>query len=377
MKKIIFVFLTFPLWVQASKDLQFSSMCDSQNDVVTLSFVGDILIHKMLYDAVVRESQQFSQIWNATDYLMKKSHFSVANLEGASALGIDKNGKDHGDIGFVNDGVVYSGTGFSFNYHPRILTNLKNSGYDLLTLANNHSLDRRSIGIDKTIQAARQAGLLTVGTRIAAERNATFYKIVTIRQTRVAFLGCTEMTNGHVDSNEQILYCFNSGVILPMIRELASRSDVDAVVVLPHWGVEYTHTPSSAQKEFARKYLEAGALAVIGSHPHVLQPWEKYVTRDGRETIVIYSLGNFVAGQKDLSRRTGVVAYLGLHKTGNARARLVGAGYTPTYRTGTKLAPISSSGPADVLKHTAQMYGTKGRVEPNQDLISTFCPSGR
>lgn len=379
MKTIIFLILTWgALAAQAGGDVTFNAVCDNRNSLATFSFVGDVLIHKALYQRVAAETKHFSQIWRKTDVLINKADFSVANLEGPAALGIDSQGRDRGDVGFIYDGKVYSGTNFLFNYHPRILSDLKASGYDLLTMANNHALDRQSIGIDKTLWAARQVGILTVGTRMSQERNAGFHQIVSVRGIRVAFLGCTEMTNGKNDSKDQVLFCYkNPERILGTIKELSQRPDVDAVVVLPHWGVEYQHVPEAQQRNFAQKYLEAGAIAVVGSHPHVLQPWQKYVTRDGRETLVIYSLGNFVAGQGGLARKTGTVAYIGFSKEGSQKAKIFGAAYTPTYRRDAELFPIGLGDAKDVIQHTAALYGAQGRLEPSAPLLPFLCGSQR
>ena len=355
-------------------DLKFSTACNANNSHSTLSFVGDILIHKALYEVVAKETKHFTQIWQKTNTLIQKADFSVGNLEGPAAMGIDGNGRDHGDIGFIYDGEVYSGTNFLFNYHPRILSDLKDSGYDLLTSANNHAVDRYSIGIDKTITAAQNIGLPTVGTRLSSNHNGDFYKIGNINKIRVAFLGCTEMTNGNNDSDDQVLTCYkNETRILTIIKNLSLRSDIDAVIVLPHWGIEYSQTPESSQKDFARKYIDAGAIAVVGSHPHVLQSWEKYISKDGRESLIIYSLGNFVAGQSGIERKTGTVAYLGLSKSGNQKSRIFGVGYTPTYRINAELKPIGKGDSVDVLNYAASKYGTKARVEPMEKLLSVMC----
>lgn len=373
MKPILIFLLFFFTMKLYAEDLLFSTPCSSDNDQASLSFVGDILIHKALYQIVVKDTKHFSQIWNKTDGLIQKADFSVGNLEGPSALGIDSIGRDQGDIGFVYDGEVYSGTNFIFNYHPRILLDLKNSGYDLLTLANNHALDRYSIGIDKTIIAAKNAGLQTVGTR-PSNTGDSFYKVSLINNIRVAFISCTETINGRADNDDQVLTCYqNSSRILGIINNLSQRFDIDAVIVLPHWGTEYSNRPGSDQKAYARKYIEAGALAVIGSHPHVLQPWEKYVSKGGRESLIIYSLGNFVAGQAGLARKTGLVAYLGLSKALNQKARIFGVGYTPTYRIDSSLYPVGSNGSKDVLAHVTALFGSKARIEPNGQIKSTMC----
>ncbi len=359
----------------SSLDLKYSTACDPKNQQVIISFVGDILIHKALYQAVVSETKHFNQIWIKTDPLIHKADFSVANLEGPVAEGIDKNGKDRGDVGFIYDDVVYSGTNYIFNFHPRIFSDLKNSGFDLLTMANNHSMDRLSIGIDKTIIAARAANFPLVGTRKSDEQNGDYFKIVPIKNMQVAFVGCTEYIN-IPDNNDQVLFC-ETDKMFKIIKDVSTRPDVDALVVLPHWGVEYSPVPRPYQKEYARRYLDAGAIAVIGSHPHVLQPWEKYKTKNGRETLIIYSLGNFVANQAGIERQTGTVAYMGISKTGTQKAKIFNVAYTPTYREGTIIRPVAASDSAEVIKHVSSMYGTLGLLQPSENINSKMCPGIR
>lgn len=355
------------------RDITFSTRCDTRNDLATVSIVGDVLVHKALYESVVKGSKKFSQLWQKTNPLIQKADYSVANLEGPAAMGIDRQGKDHGDIGFVYDGTVYSGTNFVFNYHPQILRDLVDSGYDLLTLANNHALDRGSIGVDKTIAEARTLALSTVGARMSNERNAEFFSISKIKQLNVAFVGCTEMTNGNADRKDQVLACYRGQRLVNLIKDLAARTDVDAIIVLPHWGQEYKPLPDESQIAYARQYIEAGALAVVGSHPHVLEPWEKYTTKDGREGLIVYSLGNFVAGQASIPKQTGAVAYLGLSKEGNKKAQIFGVAYTPTYREGFEIKPIGKSSAKDVLTYAAQNFGTINRLEPTASLMDQIC----
>lgn len=377
-KKLQFVWAVVVSWMVVpafAGNVQFQTECRDNQERATISFVGDILVHEALYRAVVGGTRNFEQIWKRTNPLMEKAHFSVGNLEGPAALGIDRRGRDHGDVGFIYDEVVYSGSNFSFNYHPRILGDLKRSGYDLLTLANNHTLDRGALGVDRTLQAAEKAGMPLVGVRASQDRNGDFFSIADIEGIRVAFLGCTEMSNGHEDRKDQLLFCYgDSDRVVRIIKELAGRRDVDAVIVLPHWGQEYKHAPDSRQKSYARKYLEAGALAVVGSHPHVLQPWEKYVTKDGRETLIAYSLGNFVAGQAGLARKTGVVAYLGLARERD-QVRLFGVAYTPTYRDGTEVYPVENR--SDVLKHAGTFFGSEKRLVIQGDLMNKLCQKSR
>lgn len=359
--------------VFASQDLSFQTKCVQADNKATISFVGDILVHKMIYEAVANNSKRFASTWKRAIPYFKKADFSVGNLEGPAAMGIDARGNDHGNIGFVYDGVVYSGTNFLFNYHPQILAELNQSGFDLLTVANNHSLDRKSIGVDRTLQAAEFYKMPTVGTRMSKDTNGSFHRIFDISNIRVAFIGCTEMTNGKPDPAKQVLRCYEDARLMNAIKTLSSRDDVDAVIVYPHWGDEYAPSPNSDQKLYARKYLEAGATAVIGSHPHVLQPWETYRTKDGRETLIAYSLGNFLAAQAGIERKTGVIVYLGLSKDGPGKAKIFGVGYTPTYRDGVEIFPMESNGNVNVLKHAAKFFGMSGRLDLAMTLEQKFC----
>lgn len=355
----------------ASLDLNYSTVCNNSEEEAVLSFAGDIIIHKELYLSVVLGSRRFDQLWKKTEPLIKKADYSVANLEGPAAMGIDSNGNNKGDIGFVYDGDVYSGTNYVFNFHPRLLIDLQTSGFDLLTLANNHSTDRFSIGIDRTILSARAIGLSTAGTRKSDEAKGEYFKISRIKNMNVAFISCTEYIN-IPDHDNQVLFCEDQK-IFKLIKEITDNPVVDALVILPHWGVEYSPLPRDYQKEYARRYLEAGAIAVIGSHPHVLQPWEKYTTKNGRETFILYSMGNFVAGQSTLATKTGVVAYLGLSKKANHKATIYGVAYTPVYNQIPSTVPVGKSDHLEVINHVISMFGNKKRIEPDQALSETMC----
>src|SRR5204863_9732776 len=108
--------------------------------------------------------------------------------------------------------------------------------------------------------------------------------------------------------------------LLATVRALAP--DVDAVIVTPHWGKEYDPVPQEKQRTLAQQLVDAGATAVLGAHPHVLQPWEKRVAADGREAFVLYSLGNFAHHQRSLPRRSSIIAYLGLRKDASGKVRV-------------------------------------------------------
>jgi hypothetical protein len=152
---------------------------------------------------------------------------------------------------------------------------------------------------------------------------------------------------------------------------------VAAVIVTPHWGIQYSDTPIDTQRSFARQVLNAGATAVIGTHPHVLQPWEKYVTSDGRETFIIYSLGNFVSRHltTTLARRSTILLYLGLTRGVDGKAFVNGVRYMPLYTRYTDrwsvVAIDEVGGYSDSRKLSTSMYGEWNVRYPSQALNTT------
>ena len=124
-----------------------------------------------------------------------------------------------------------------------------------------------------------------------------------------AFIACSDGTNGLSDPHRQVLRC-DRGEVLGLIRGAAKTAA--AVIVTPHWGREYIHTPGGSQKALARAMVAAGATAIVGAHPHAIQPWE-WLDGPRGPVLTIYSLGNFVSGQfQSLTTRTGLLAWLEL-----------------------------------------------------------------
>lgn len=293
----------------------------------------------------------------------------VVNLEGPAAMGITKDFKDLGDVGFTYDQIVYSGTNFLFNFHPQILMDLKVSGVDLVSNSNNHSLDRSSLGIDRTIEAAEALEVPLVGIKHSKAAAPLNYYVANVHGYNLAFLACTEMTNGFVDKKKQLLYCYQDATkIENEIRELSTRKDIDGVIVMPHWGVEYAAKPDNQQRAFAQRFLRAGALAIVGSHPHVFQPVEYVTLSDGRKAIVAFSMGNFLAYQKDLNRKTGAVIYLRLQRDARGRVQLVNSYYTPTYRDAFEVLPATKKLFQAARDHAALFFSQETLVEAAQKI---------
>jgi len=146
----------------------------------------------------------------------------------------------------------------------------------------------------------------------------------------IAWLGCTYGTNGIPDRANQVLHCYEGKEeILKTVKELSAKPDVHAVFVTPHWGAEYQHKPEAKQVAWAKEVIEAGATAILGQHPHVIQPMEKVTASDGREGLVAYSLGNYVSNQIGLPRLSSAILLFGLTPGGKGKLIINTVGWVP------------------------------------------------
>jgi poly-gamma-glutamate synthesis protein (capsule biosynthesis protein) len=339
MLKLLIPVIAFHLYFSnlnaASSGFHFTKACESGEKLI-ISAVGDVLLHKALQMQAFESADRFISIWEEAIPYFRQADISYANLEGTVAKDLQCNGNiANRERNYVapdcrkESSSVY--TSFPmFNYHPDLIDDLKDSGIDIVSTANNHTLDRFSRGIDMTIEALEDARMNFTGTRKKGDQNSSFYTITNEKGFKIAWLSCTYGTNGFEDKYNQVLYCFKGNQVENQVRALKDKAD--AVIVLPHWGDEFDTSPSQKQKSYARRWLDTGATAVIGAHPHILQPWEKYKTTDGRETVIVYSLGNFVSNHYSgpSQKRHSIIFYLGLTKKAG-KTWINGVRYVPTH----------------------------------------------
>lgn len=301
-------------------------------DRLKISAVGDIIIHQANYMEVMRSDERFYSLFKKIKPLIQAADISYANLEGATALGVNRQGKDIGDVGFnYNCSQAYCGTNFLFNYHPSLVGDLKKLGIDVISTANNHSLDRRSLGVDRSIESYRKYQMPFTGTRHTGNMSAPWHTITNSNGWKVAWLACTDHINGIPDPQKQVLLCSNNEVT-QTIRRLSQDESIDAVIVTPHWGPEYKQMPSRPQINSAQRFVEAGATAVLGNHPHVLQKMQMMKSRSGQNVPVVYSLGNFISGQDNLEKNLSAVFYLELSKNSRGETEVESMSFVPIFR---------------------------------------------
>ena len=302
-------------------------------DIIRISAVGDVLIHKAPYLSVINSKDGFYKLWSKIAPAFLAADLSYANLEGPAALGVAPGGRQSRDIGFVYDGHIYSGTNFVFNYHPRIIDDLARAGMHVLSIANNHTMDRQGLGLDRTIEALRAKNMGYTGVMHSQDNARYFHTLTSIKGSTIAWISCAEHLNGMRDPKNQVLMCTGKE-ILNYIRGLKNQTDIHAIVVNPHWGAEYQHKASQSQRSLAQQYVNAGATAVIGNHPHVLQNFEYLTNPRGQKIPVAYSLGNFVSGQGGIAKNTSAVLYMDFKKSkAGSDLEVVRVSALPTFRT--------------------------------------------
>ncbi|MEF3309280.1 CapA family protein [Paenibacillus sp. GYB004] len=310
---------------------------------VTLAAIGDVLIHSSIYkDAKKQDGYDFVPMFERVRTYIEEADIAIANQEsmiGGEALGLSDYPR--------------------FNSPYEIGDALKTIGFDVVSLANNHSMDGGEKAITNALAHWRKLGMTTVGV-YSSEEDRDTVRVVDVKGIKFAFLAYTYGTNGiPVPAGKPYLVNLIDTNRAAADIEAARRA-ADVVVVSAHFGQEYKDLPDDSQKKFAREAAEAGADIVIGHHPHVLQPAEWIDTGTGRKTFVIYSLGNFIAAQEGENKRTGGILRLEIEKTatgGTSRIEVKHPSFIPTWITMTnwrkyKVVPVWEAG-ADQIPDTA------------------------
>ncbi|MDX8344349.1 CapA family protein [Rossellomorea sp. YZS02] len=249
----------------------------------SLAAIGDILLHDTVYnDAKSENGYNFTPMFSPIKNMLETPDFLIANQESTP--------------GGVELGVSSYPL---FNSPKDIVKSLQEVGVDAVTNANNHSLDQGEKGLKSAIDYYEKISMPYVGafkSREDQERIRTF----NVNGIKFALLSYTYGTNGiPVPKGKE--YLVNLIDEHKMIQEITKAKDlnVDLVVLSLHWGNEYQRFPTEEQERLAKVLTDKGVDIIFGHHPHVLQPIQTYKTSDGREAVVVYSLGNFLSGQKD------------------------------------------------------------------------------
>ena len=266
-------------------------------DTLNLVFVGDIMQHQGQIDAAKRGTNyEYDE-----NFLLIKKHI------------------DSADLAIANLEVTLAGKPYSgypqFCAPDELATALKNSGFDILLTANNHSCDKAKKGVVRTLDVLDSLNIGHTGTFYSQEDRDSLYPLLVEQNNfRLAILNYTYGTNGIPAPAPTIVNLIDTVQIATDIIN-AKAMNPDVIIANMHWGEEYKLKPNKEQKTLADFLIRQGVQLIIGSHPHVLQHMEKRYSSDSiAENVVIYSLGNFVSNMRAKNTEGGVIANIRLIK---------------------------------------------------------------
>ena len=279
---------------------------DSKEREADILCAGDNLIHLSLLDG----SDDYSYLYEDIAERIKKSDIAMVNQE---TILVD-------DMGAVSD---YPRFGTPVSIGKAVI----DAGFDIVCLANNHAFDKGMYGIDTTVLFFRENGIKTVGVHAEGEIAQKPKDAITWIDSggiRIAVLAFTDSLNG-IALPAEYPYAVETLKDENRVAQALdhARARADAVVVYAHWGEEYETLQNERQQYLAKLFSAHGADVVIGCHPHVIQPTDVITEEEtGHETIVYYSLGNFMSAQNREECRKGNLAVFTVKKSEDGRTSI-------------------------------------------------------
>ena len=268
----------------------------NQKSTVTFAAFGDLIIHDdMLNYGLYKKNGDYSYLFKDISTDINNADLCAINLESM----------------LVDDDELYEGYPF-FGAPIGVGKAISDAGIDIVTCANNHSLDKGPYGLKVTYDFFTEDKSVTCLGINVNEKDASNQPeksnpaFLNKNGIRFALYNYTYGTN-LPDKTEGIgVYDLNDVNEEQLRQDLAEgRDSADIVIVFVHWGNEYSNKPNEMQRKYARLFNECGVDVILGSHPHVIQPMEIIKGKDKHSTYVFYSLGNCKASQKEPGTNIG------------------------------------------------------------------------
>lgn len=262
----------------------------------SLAMVGDVLIHgAVYYDAKTDNGYDFTNMVSLVKPL-------ITNY----------------DLAYYNQETILGGVELGLSTYPRFNSPYEvgdamlDMGFNIVSLANNHTLDKNEEGILNSVAYfKKQENVLVAGSYSSREDRDNMENHISEKNgITYGFLSYTTATNGLKTpyGKDYLVNVYDEELVKKDIESI--RDKVDVLIVAMHWGSEYTHTPTYEETSIAAYLSKLDVDLIIGNHPHVIQP----ITYVG-DTLVIYSLGNFLSGQIGEAKNIGLLASVDVVKT--------------------------------------------------------------
>ena len=279
-----------------SINISYQTVNTKKETYASMVMVGDALIHGTVYGTAHRYAN-----YNGYDFKPMLEH-------------IKERVKDY-DLAYYNQETILGGTELGLSTYPLFNSPYEvgdafiDAGFNLVSLATNHTIDKGEKGVlNSRNYWNQQADVLAAGSYSSFEERDKVV-IKEVNGIKYAFLSYTTYTNGLIvpTGKEYLVNVYSEDLIKEEITRY--RDQVDLLMVAMHWGTEYMTYPTNEQKEISEYLASLGVDLIIGCHPHVIEPIE-YID----DTLVIYSLGNFISSQIGVERLTGLMLSLNIKK---------------------------------------------------------------
>ena len=277
-------------------NISYQTVNTKKETYASMVMVGDALIHGTVYGTAHRYAN-----YNGYDFKPMLEH-------------IKERVKDY-DLAYYNQETILGGTELGLSTYPLFNSPYEvgdafiDAGFNLVSLATNHTIDKGEKGVlNSRNYWNQQANVLAAGSYSSFEERDKVV-IKEVNGIKYAFLSYTTYTNGLIvpTGKEYLVNVYDEDLIKEEIARY--RDQVDLLMVAMHWGTEYMTYPTNEQKEISEYLASLGVDLIIGCHPHVIEPIE-YID----DTLVIYSLGNFISSQIGVERLTGLMLSLNIKK---------------------------------------------------------------
>ncbi|MBD5512331.1 MAG: CapA family protein [Lachnospiraceae bacterium] len=259
-----------------------------------VSFVvfGDNLIHEPIYRYGLRQEADFAFLFENVKDVIAESDVAVINQE----------------TPLVDNPEQYGGYP-RFGTPAQVGQAIVDAGFDVVTCATNHVLDRGGDGVCFTKEFFTSRGVTCIGIETMDGADGSPYEILVRNGTRFALFNYTYGTNGiriPEDNPDMVHLLDDEERVMREIKE--AEEEADFVIVFVHWGTEYEKQPDEFQQKWTQVFLDSKVDVVVGTHPHVLQPYEMLRDDNGHEMLVYYSIGNYISAQDEESCVKGGMA---------------------------------------------------------------------
>ncbi|QOR36855.1 CapA family protein [Clostridium sp. 'deep sea'] len=265
MKKLL-IFIIFTIVMSMTV---FCALKTTENEIHLVA-VGDILLSRDVEKKMIKEGLNYP--YKQVEKCFIKKDIVLGNLENPI---------------YEGNNPVCKNSNLIFKAKNANATKLKEAGFTILNLANNHTMDYKEAGLANTMQALHNNGISYIG---AGVKNNEARKPLVIEKEgyKIGFLGYSMFSpRGYIYNKDKADICRVKDNIAIEIKK--AKAQCDFLVVTVHWGNEFDFFPSEKQKKLAHEIIDSGADLILGHHPHVLQGIEQY-----KDKYIFYSLGNFV-----------------------------------------------------------------------------------